>query len=196
MGPLIPNGVIPFEWDNIIAILIGIAFGFVLEASGFSSSRKLAGVFYGYDFAVLKVFFTAALVAVIGVYYMDYLGYLDVTQLYVHPTYLWGAIIGGIIMGAGFVAGGFCPGTSLTAVAIGKIDAFVYVGGIMVGVFIFSELYSFFEPIYEGYFYGNITLEDSLGINPYWFILLFSIIAIVAFVVADFVQKRVKKVFY
>ncbi|MFO7672399.1 MAG: YeeE/YedE thiosulfate transporter family protein [Lutibacter sp.] len=196
MGPLIPNGVIPAEWDSIIAILIGIAFGFVLEASGFSSSRKLAGVFYGYDFAVLKVFFTAALVAVIGVYYMDYLGYLDVNQLYVHPTYLWGALIGGIIMGAGFVAGGFCPGTSLTAVAIGKIDAIVYVGGIMVGVFIFSELYTFFEPIYEGYFYGNITLEDSLGINPYWFVFIFSIIAIVAFVVADFVQKRVKKVFY
>jgi hypothetical protein len=196
MGPLIPNGVIPVEWDNIIAILIGIAFGFVLEASGFSSSRKLAGVFYGYDFAVLKVFFTAALVAVIGVYYMDYLGYLDVNQLYVHPTYLWGAIIGGIIMGAGFVAGGFCPGTSLTAVAIGKIDAIVYVGGLMVGVLIFSELYTLFEPIYEGYFYGNVTLEDSLGINPYWFIFIFSIIAIVAFVVADMVQKRVKKVFY
>jgi hypothetical protein len=196
MGPLIPNGVIPVEWDNIIAILIGIAFGFVLEGSGFSSSRKLAGVFYGYDFAVLKVFFTAALVAVIGVYYMDYLGYLDVTQLYVHPTYLWGAIIGGIIMGAGFVAGGFCPGTSLTAVAIGKIDAIVYVGGLMVGVLIFSELYTLFEPIYEGYFYGNVTLEDSLGINPYWFIFIFSIIAIVAFAVADMVQKRVKKVFY
>ncbi len=196
MGPLIPNGVIPVEWDSIIAILIGIAFGFVLEASGFSSSRKLAGVFYGYDFAVLKVFFTAALVAVIGVYYMDYLGYLDVNQLYVHPTYLWGAIIGGVIMGVGFVAGGFCPGTSLTAVAIGKIDAIVYVGGIMVGVFIFSELYAIFEPIYDGYFYGNITLEDSLGINPYWFIFIFSIIAIVAFVVSDMVQKRVKKVFY
>jgi hypothetical protein len=196
MGPLIPNGVIPVEWDSIIAILIGIAFGFVLEASGFSSSRKLAGVFYGYDFAVLKVFFTAALVAVIGVYYMDYLGYLDVNQLYVHPTYLWGAIIGGIIMGVGFVAGGFCPGTSLCAVAIGKIDAIVYVGGIMVGVFIFSELYSVFEPIYDGYFYGNITLEDSLGINPYWFIFIFSMIAIVAFVAADMVRKRVKKVFY
>ncbi|HEY9220158.1 MAG: YeeE/YedE thiosulfate transporter family protein [Lutibacter sp.] len=196
MGPLIPNGVIPVEWDSIIAILIGIAFGFVLEASGFSSSRKLAGVFYGYDFAVLKVFFTAAVVAVIGIYYMDYLGYLDVTQLYIHPTYLWGAIIGGIIMGAGFVAGGFCPGTSLCAVAIGKIDAIIYVGGIMVGVFIFSELYPLFQPIYEGYFYGNVTLEDSLGINPYWFIFIFSIIAIVAFAVADMVRKRVKKVFY
>lgn len=196
MGPLIPNGVIPVEWDSIIAILIGIAFGFVMEASGFSSSRKLAGVFYGYDFAVLKVFFTAVLVAVIGVYYMDYLGYLDVNQLYVHPTYLWGALIGGIIMGAGFVAGGFCPGTSLCAVAIGKIDAIVYVGGIMVGVLIFSELYTFFEPIYDGYFYGNITLEDSLGINPYWFVFIFSIIAIVAFAVSDMVTKRVKKVFY
>ena len=196
MGPLIPNGVIPVEWDSIIAILIGIAFGFVMEASGFSSSRKLAGVFYGYDFAVLKVFFTAVLVAVIGVYYMDYLGYLDVNQLYVHPTYLWGALIGGIIMGAGFVAGGFCPGTSLCAVAIGKIDAIVYVGGIMVGVLIFSELYTFFEPIYDGYFYGNITLEDSLGINPYWFVFIFSIIAILAFAVSDMVTKRVKKVFY
>ena len=196
MGPLIPNGVIPAEWDSIIAILIGIAFGFVLEASGFSSSRKLAGQFYGYDFAVLKVFFTAALVAVIGVYYMDYLGYLDVNQLYVHPTYLWGAIIGGVIMGVGFVAGGFCPGTSLCAVAIGKIDAIVYVAGIMVGVLIFSEMYTFFEPIYNGYFYGNITLEDSLGINPYWFVFIFSIIAIVAFVASDMVTKKVKKIFY
>ncbi|HMR17331.1 MAG TPA: sulfurtransferase, partial [Mariniflexile sp.] len=79
MGPLIPNHLIPIEWNSIIAIIIGIAFGFVLEASGFSSSRKLAGVFYGYDFAVLKGFFTAAIVSVIGLYYMDYLGYLDIT---------------------------------------------------------------------------------------------------------------------
>lgn len=196
MGPLIPNALIPLEWSSIIAIIIGIAFGFILEASGFSSSRKLAGVFYGYDFAVLKVFFTAALVSVIGLYYMDYLGYLDITQLYVHPTYLWGAIIGGIIMGVGFVAGGFCPGTSLCAVAIGKIDAWVYVVGIMIGIFIFSELFDFLEPIYDGFYYGNITLVDSFNWNPYWFIFIFSIIAIIAFVIADIVLKKVKKVFY
>lgn len=196
MGPLIPNGVIPYEWNNIIAILIGIFFGFILEASGFSSSRKLAGVFYGYDFAVLKVFFTAALVALIGILYMDYLGYLNMEQLYIHPTYLWGAIIGGIIMGVGFVAAGFCPGTSLCAVAIGKIDAIIYVFGIMVGIFIFSELYTVFQPIYEGYFEGNITLMDSLGVDRYWFVFIFTIIAIVAFVVSDIIRKRVKKIFY
>jgi len=196
MGPLIPNGVIPYEWNNIIAILIGIFFGFILEASGFSSSRKLAGVFYGYDFAVLKVFFTAALVALIGILYMDYLGYLNMEQLYIHPTYLWGAIIGGVIMGVGFVAAGFCPGTSLCAVAIGKIDAIVYVIGIMVGIFIFSELYTVFQPIYDGYFEGNITLMDSLGVNRYWFVFVFTIIAIVAFVASDMIRKKVKKIFY
>ncbi len=127
---------------------------------------------------------------------MDYLGYVDMAQLYVHPTYLWGAIIGGVIMGVGFVAGGFCPGTSLCAVAIGKIDALVYVVGIMIGVFIFSELFTFFEPIYDGYFYGNITLMDSFGFNPYWFVFIFAIIAIVAFVVTDIIRKRIKKVFY
>ena len=196
MGPLIPNGIIPFEWNNIIAIIIGIAFGFILESSGFSSSRKLAGVFYGYDFAVLKVFFTAALVSSIGLLYMDYLGFVEMGNLYIHPTYLWGAIIGGAIMGVGFVSAGFCPGTSLCAVAIGKIDAIVYVVGIMIGIVIFAELYEVFKPLYEGFAYGNITLDETFGISPYMFIFIFTIIAILAFVIGDIVRKRTKKVFY
>lgn len=196
MGPLLPNGVIPHEWDSLIAILIGLAFGFILESSGFSSSRKLAGVFYGYDFAVIKVFFTAALVALIGIYYMDYLGYLDITQLYIHPTYIWGAIIGGAVMGVGFVAGGFCPGTSLCAVAIGKIDAIAYVAGSMIGIFIFSEFYSIFQPIYEGSFIGNVTLVDTFNLNPYWFIFIFTILAVIIFILTDFIRKRTKKQVY
>ncbi len=196
MGPLIPNEIISFEWNSIIAIVIGIFFGFILEASGFSSSRKLAGVFYGYDFAVLKVFFTAALASAIGILYLDYLGYLDMSILYVHPTYLWGAIIGGAIMGVGFVAAGFCPGTSLCAVAIGKKDAFVYVFGIMVGIFIFSQLYNVLEPIYNGSFFGHVTLMDSLNWDPYWFVFLFTVAAVIIFALSDLIRKRVKKVFY
>jgi len=141
MGPLIPNGLISGEWNFVIAIFIGMAFGYILEATGFSSSRKLAGVFYGYDFVVLKVFFTAAVVAVIGLYYMDYLNWVDIAQLYVHPTFLWAAIIGGIIMGIGFISGGFCPGTSFCGAAIGKIDAMAFTIGIMIGIFIFAELF-------------------------------------------------------
>jgi len=196
MGPLIPNGLIPTEWNFIIALIIGFCFGFILEASGFSSSRKLIGVFYGYDFAVLKVFFTAAVVSVIGLFYMDYLNWVDIAQLYVHPTYLWAAIIGGIIMGVGFLAGGFCPGTSLTAVAIGKIDGMVYTVGLMIGVFIFSEFYSIIEPFFLKSYIGNITLVDSFGISAYWIIFVFTIIALGAFYFADFIRGKVKKIFY
>jgi len=196
MGPLIPNGVIPTEWNFVIAILIGIVFGFALEASGFSSSRKIAGVFYGYDFAVLKVFFTAALVAMIGVYYMDYLELINTEQLFVLPTYTWSAIIGGLFMGLGFVMAGFCPGTTLCAAAIGKIDAMATMAGIFIGIFLFSELYDFIEPLFDSSYLGRITITDSLGISPYWFIFLFAILAVITFYFADVIRKRVKKVFY
>lgn len=196
MGPLIPNGIIPTEWNYVIAIFIGMAFGFILESSGFSSSRKLAGVFYGYDFVVLKVFFTSAVVAVIGLYYMDYLNWVDISQLYVHPTYLWAAIIGGIIMGVGFLAGGFCPGTSLCAVAIGKIDGIVFTIGLVIGIFIFSELFGVLEPLFERSNLGNITMVDVLDISPYWIILSLTIISILAFAISDSIRNKVKKVFY
>jgi len=196
MGPLIPNELIPTEWNFVIALLIGMAFGFILESSGFSSSRKLAGVFYGYDFAVLKVFLTAGIVAVIGLYYMDYLSWVDIKQLYIQPTYLWGAIVGGMIMGVGFLAGGFCPGTSLCAVAIGKIDGFVYTAGLFLGILIFSEFFFFLEPYFEKSNLGHLTLDETLNISPYWIILSFTIIALLAFYVSDIVRNRVKKVFY
>jgi uncharacterized membrane protein YedE/YeeE len=196
MGPLIPNGLIPTEWNFVIAILIGFAFGYILEASGFSSSRKLVGVFYGYDFAVLKVFFTAAAVAVIGLYYMDYLNWLDISQLYVQPTFVWAAIIGGIIMGIGFVSGGYCPGTSLTGVAIGKIDAIIFTIGLMIGIFGFSEFYDNLEPLFTSFNLGNPTLAESLGISPYIIILCFSVIAVIAFYISDKVREKVKKVIY
>ena len=196
MGPLIPNGIIPIEWNYVLAIVIGIAFGYIMEASGFSSSRKLIGQFYGYDFAVLKVFFTAAVVAVIGLYYMDYLNWLDISQLYVHPTYLWAAIIGGAIMGIGFLTGGYCPGTSLCAVAIGKIDGILFTLGLAIGIFIFSESFGFLEPFFEASNLGHITLVDTFGISPYWIIFIFTVIALIAFGISDTIRNKVKKVFY
>jgi formate/nitrite transporter FocA (FNT family) len=127
---------------------------------------------------------------------MDYLNWIDISQLYIHPTYLWAAIIGGMIMGVGFLAGGFCPGTSLCAVAIGKIDGMVFTLGLILGIFIFSESFSALEPFFEGSNLGHITLVDSFGISPYWIIFVFTIIALVAFYFSDWVRSKVKKVFY
>ena len=144
MGPLIPNGIISGEWDFVIAILLGVAFGFILEASGFSSSRNITGVFYGYNFVVLRVFFTAVIVAMVGLMYFDFFGWIDLSKIFILPTYLTPMIIGGVIMGFGFIIGGFCPGTSFTAIAIGKIDAIVFTAGLFLGIFLFSESFPLF----------------------------------------------------
>jgi hypothetical protein len=196
MGPIIPNELIPAEWNFVFAILIGIAFGFIMEASGFSSSRKLVGVFYGYDFAVLKVFLKATIVAVIGLHYLDYLNWINMDQLFVQPTYLWAALVGGFIMGVGFLAGGFCPGTSLCAVGIGKIDGIVFTVGLFIGILVFSESFLWLKPLYENSFLGHVTLDKTLNTSPYLIIFIFTLIALLAFFISDMVRKRVKKVFY
>jgi hypothetical protein len=117
MGPLIVYEIISQNTNLLLAFIIGIGFGFVLEGSGFSSSRKLAGMFYGYDTTVLKVFFTAAIVAMLGLLFFSLFGWIDLSLVYVNPTFLWSAIVGGAIMGAGFILGGFCPGTAFCAVS-------------------------------------------------------------------------------
>ena len=101
----------------VLYLLIGVAFGFVLEISGFGNSRKLAAQFYFKDMTVLKVMFTAIIVACTLVFLSSAMGLLDYNLVWVPPTYLWPGIVGGLIMGVGFIVGGFCPGTSLVAMA-------------------------------------------------------------------------------
>ncbi|MCK7541525.1 MAG: hypothetical protein MZV63_66900 [Marinilabiliales bacterium] len=113
MGPLAPYEIISENTNFLLAFFIGIAFGWVLESSGFSSSRKLAGIFYGYDTVVLKVFFTGAITAMLGLLFMSLFGWVDLDLVYVNPTYLTSAIVGGVIMGAGFHHGRLLPGYQL-----------------------------------------------------------------------------------
>ncbi|MCA9258103.1 MAG: hypothetical protein KDA61_02830, partial [Planctomycetales bacterium] len=101
MGPFVPD-VVTDELNLIVGFLVGLAFGFVLEQAGFSSSRKLTGLFYGTDFTVLRVFFSAGVTAMCGVTLLSKLGLLDVNVIYVHPTYLYAALVGGGVMGLGF----------------------------------------------------------------------------------------------
>jgi len=79
MGPLFPQELVSNEINILIGFIIGIGFGFLLEASGFTNTRKLAGVFYGYDVTVIKVFFTAAITALLGLFIMHYMGWIDIT---------------------------------------------------------------------------------------------------------------------
>lgn len=186
-----PFGIIGPEFNYIVALFIGIAFGYILEQAGFSTSKKLVGVFYGYDFVVLRVFFTAAATAASGLIILDSAGILDASYLYINPTFLGPAILGGAIMGLGFILGGFCPGTSVVAAAVGKVDAMIFIFGSFIGIFIFGELYPAFEEFYLSGDLGPIFVYDSLGMSEGLFAFLLVMIAMTAFVITDRIEKRV-----
>jgi hypothetical protein len=91
----------------VIYLIIGFAFGYTLEIAGFTNSTKLAAQFYFKDMTVLKVMFTAIIVAMVLVFGATAIGLLDYNLIWVNPTYLWPGIVGGLIMGVGFIIGGY-----------------------------------------------------------------------------------------
>ena len=192
MGPLLTQGIIGEELNMIFGFFIGIIFGFALESGGFTNTRKLAGVFYGYDFVVLKVFFTAALTGAIGLFLLDRYHIMDI-QLTFYPKTFWiPTLIAGIIMAFGFVIGGFCPGTSMCAASTGKIDGMVFVGGVFIGIIGYAFTY---EPLWatlrNSGKMGKVDIAEWLGMSDGLFILLMVVIAIVSFAVVTKIQARV-----
>lgn len=196
MGPLSINEIISENTNLFIAFLIGIGFGFVLEQSGFSSSRKLAGVFYGYDMVVLKVFFTAAITAMLGLLFFSLFGWIDLELVYINPTYLTSAILGGVVMGVGFIMGGYCPGTSFCGASIGKIDAMVFIGGLFIGVFIFGIGYNMWDEIYLAKFLGTPKVSESLGMSDGLFGLFLIVAALAMFRAAEWAEKKFSRTEY
>jgi hypothetical protein len=196
MGPIAINELISENTNLFLAFIIGIGFGFVLEQSGFSSSRKLAGVFYGYDTVVLKVFFTAAITAMLGLLFFSLFGWIDMDLVYVNPTYLTSAIVGGVIMGVGFIMGGYCPGTSFCGASIGKIDAIVFIGGLFIGVFIFGIGYNLWDGMYMAKPLGSPKVSDTLGLTDGVFAFLLIIAALAMFWVAEWAEKKFPRTEY
>ncbi len=194
MGPLFPQGLITEPTNLFIAVLIGIGFGYMLEAAGFTNTRKLAGVFYGYDFVVLKVFFSAALTAAIGLFLMNYYGLIDINLTFYPKTYWIPTLIGGLIMALGFIIGGFCPGTSFCAASTGKIDGLVFVGGVFVGILGYGAVYTpVFEKLRASGNLGRVNIAHWLGLSDGLFILLVTIVALVAFVLVTRWQAKWNK---
>jgi len=149
----------------VVFALLGFGFGYVLESSGFGNSRILSAQFYFRNMTVLKVMFGAIITAMVLLFLMIGLGVLDYNLIWVNPTYLWSGILGGLIMGAGFIIGGFCPGTSLVAMATRKLDGLFFVLGVLFGIFLFGETERFYDIWwnFSGYL-GRLTIPDWLNL--------------------------------
>ena len=156
-----------------IALACGLGFGFALERAGFGSARKLTAVFYFYDMAVVKVMFTAIVTAMVGLFALSAVGVLDLAELYVEPTNYVAQLGGGLLFGAGFIVGGYCPGTAMAALATGRKDGMVFALGMLGGVLAYAELTPEIDVWYKAHATPELTLPTLTGIGMGWWALAF-----------------------
>lgn len=187
MSTLFPllQGTFPPVLEFIPALIIGILFGAALEVSGFGNAKFLAGQFYFHDLRVFKVMFTAIITAATGVAILTATGLLSMDLLYVPDTFLIPHLVGGLVLGAGFMLSAYCPGTSIVGAASGKWDGAVTVVGVIAGSAVFGEMYPFVRSFYESTAKGVLTFPNLLGIPFPVLIAVLVAAAIFAFFGAD-----------
>lgn len=189
-APFYKYGLFNDEVSLIVAFLIGIGFGFALERGGFGNARILAAQFYFTNMRVLKVMFSAIVTAMLGVYFLSVLGFVDLSLVYISNTYLVPQIVGGLLLGIGFVIGGYCPGTSVVSFSTGRIDGLVYFIGVAAGIFIFGEIYPLISGFMVSTDMGSVTLPQLLDI-PYGMIVFAVVVmALGAFAAAEWGEKK------
>jgi hypothetical protein len=89
----------------IVALVLGVFFGFSLNKAGLTKYNKIVNVFRFTDMAVLQFMMTALVVAMSGLFALRGLGW--VTFPTIPATYVVGNIFGGLIFGVGMALTGF-----------------------------------------------------------------------------------------
>lgn len=184
--PLYPSGAFSEGVGFLLIFFFGLLFGFFLERAGFGSARKLTDIFYFRDWAVLRVMFTAIVVAMLGLLYLAGIGWLDTDGVSIPPTVLGAQVVGGLLLGIGFVVGGYCPGTSAVGAASGKLDAVVYLAGLLVGTGLFGAGFDLLEPVYEWGAMGTVTLPEWLNVDPGLVGALIVLVALATFLATEY----------
>ena len=187
---------IQFNYDvslgNILlfAVIEGFLFGFLLEKGGFGNAKKLAAQFYFKDLRVYKVLFSAIITALLGIFWLSYLNIIDITQLYVTPTYILPQIIGGILFGFGFVISGLCPGTSCVAVFTGKLDGIAVFFGLFIGIILFGETRPLINNFLFFSFLDDITIYEFLKVNYGLIVFIVVLIGLTTFLLIKKIEKN------
>ncbi|HER34676.1 MAG: YeeE/YedE family protein [Halothiobacillaceae bacterium] len=174
------------------ALATGLLFGFVLEQAGFGSPCKLTAQFRLTDWSVFKVMFTAIIVAAIGILLLQVNNTFGSQGFYVAETYLWGTVTGGMLIGAGFAIGGYCPGTSVVGLGSGRVDGLVFMLGMVIGIGTFASVYdtSLIQSLVTGARVSARTVPELLGVSPWLIVAAMILTAIAGFALGRVLERR------
>jgi uncharacterized protein len=188
-GPFTETGALGPVGSLLAAPLIGLAFGWFLERGGLSSAPKLASQFYLSDLTVFKVMFSALLTAMLGAFWLDRAGLLDLKLVYLPETFVLPQALGGALFGAGFVVSGLCPGTSCVALAAGRLDGAGVIAGMLAGVVLFNSVFPWIERFYESTALGSVTFAELIGISRGSGVALVTGVALGGFLIAARIES-------
>ncbi|PID37746.1 MAG: hypothetical protein CSB49_08610 [Proteobacteria bacterium] len=177
-APLILSTNMSHGAEMTLTVLVGAGFGFALERAGFGTAKNLTSIFYGRDFRVMRVMFSAILTAMVGVYFLDLAGIMPLGNIGLLPTYLWPQLVGGLLLGAGFIIGGYCPGTSIVATMSGKLDAVVFILGVIVGSGAFTIAYDAFASFHQTGKMGRVLLHEYFGLSSAVMVFAVAVVAV------------------
>lgn len=165
--PLFKNGFISSEANLFFAVVLGFAFGFVLERTGFTRSQLIADTFYFKNIAVPKIMGVTVITTTTWFILFAYMGWIDLNALFTPATYIWPYVLGGLLFGIGMVMAGYCPGTAVAGLGTGKSDALVFILGLFLGMFVYFIAYPYIDTFASSSNLGVLKLHDLFGGNEY-----------------------------
>lgn len=151
--------------DQMLGLLTGVCFGALLQQGRVLRFEKQVGAMLLKDMTILKFMLSAIVVGMIGINILISTGTAPAS---VKATILGANIIGGVLFGAGWAIMGYCPGTSVGAVAEGRWHAIWAILGMVAGAALFAEAYGFMkQTVLTWGDLGKITLPQVLGLSPW-----------------------------
>lgn len=162
--------------EQVIGLITGVLFGFLLQKGEVLRFEKQVGFMLLKDMTIIKFMFSAVLVGMVGIYALNGAG---IISLSLKATNVAAIIVGGLLFGIGWAIAGYCPGTSVGALAEGRVHAIWAIFGMLTGAAIYAEVYPALKSnVLAWGKYGKITLPQVLGISPWPVIIAFVVIGL------------------
>lgn len=176
----------------LVSLALGIAFGAILQRVQASSPDRIIGTLTLRDLTILKFMLLAIGVGAIGI---GGLAALGLAHLKVKALTLVAVAVGGLVFGAGFAIGGYCPGTCLVGAAEGRKDALFTIVGGLAGALVFALVYPALKPVLiEPLSLGSPTLAEVSGLGKGLAGMLFgALMVVLAFVLPTHPGRKTER---
>jgi uncharacterized membrane protein YedE/YeeE len=163
----------------IAPVLIGLAFGVILQRAELTRYDRIANVYRLRDLTVLKFLGSALATAAFGIQLARTLGIGEAPPIPL--TYAAGNLVGGLVFGVGMALSGFCPGTVAAGAGEGRLDNLIPGAlGLYTGAVLYGLLYERMVPVFAKAAEA-ITFGQLVGVEPWLVVAIVVEVALLGF---------------